>query len=61
MPGTIPATEADARDQAKSAVTSSDDSQRERAPANEGSTAAARQAFAACLARHGYYKGYYHH
>ena len=24
-------------------------------------SAAARQAFAACLARHGYYKGYYHH
>ena|SRR5262250_1426089 len=25
-----------------------------------GTTPAERQAFAACLARHGYYKGYYH-
>ena len=26
----------------------------------EASTSAERQAFAGCLARHGYYKGYYH-
>lgn len=61
-PLTMTATQADGSDQTNSAVTTgSDDPQREGVTPNGRSSAEARQAFAACLARHGYYKGYYQH
>ena len=61
-PRTITETQSNTGDQTNSAATSSDESKRDRATPNvTSSSAAARQAFAACLARHGYYKGYYHH
>jgi len=60
-PRTMTDTQTNVGAQPNSPVARSDDAKRDRATPDGASSAAAREAFAACLARHGYYKGYYHH